>query len=64
MQISSRGQELYEDDVPPTQIGSWQQQHKLDKLFPSVRHVEALAHGRVYNRQPEQLWLLVCAAKL
>ncbi len=63
MQISSHGQELDEDDVPPTQIGSRQQHHKLDQLFPSVRHVEVLAHVRVY-RQPKQLWLLVCATKL
>lgn len=43
--ISSCGQELYDNDFPPPQIGLWQQ-HKLDKLFPSV-HVEALAYGQV-----------------
>lgn len=42
MQIGSREQEFCQDNVPPPQIGLWQQ-HRLDKLFPSVRHVEALA---------------------
>lgn len=43
MQISSGGQELYEDDVLPPHIGLWEE-HKLDKSFPSVCHVEVLLH--------------------
>lgn len=37
--LTSHGQELYKNTVPPPQIGLWQQS-KLGELFPSVCHVQ------------------------
>ena len=47
MQISSHGQKAYEGNVPPPQIGLWQQ-YRLNKPFLSVQHGEVLASGQVW----------------